>query len=311
MPKKLFISYSHKEGHFAERLALDLASSGLDVWIDRWNLRPGDSLTQKIGQGIRESDYFLPVISPAFLASHFALRELDEALMRQLARRSVQVVPILFRTCEPPSLLTSILWADFRRSYVDGLEALSKAVGIEVPPQDVVCIREVATLLILDEGTRFQITHDRLIEVTKPGITRFVDLNVFQDKPPELVTVNSGSATVESITGLHRITTVLPRPLPVRRPIRRITSYQGVGGPFDEDGSWFYRLPSNFNWSRAEIRFAPGCRLPREFNAVFDLDGFERPGPVVRKRKSKDWLTFTADLSSEMAKWRMLRFHWD
>ncbi|MBI5430458.1 MAG: toll/interleukin-1 receptor domain-containing protein [Nitrosomonadales bacterium] len=311
MSKKLFISYSRKDGPFAERLAQDLMTSGLDVWIDRWKLKPGESLVDAIGDAIGRSDYFLPVISPDFLMSQFAKRELNEALMRQFARKRAHVVPVFYRTCRMPSLLNSILWADFRKSYASGLEQLAPALNLELPSHDLIILNELATVTISDCGDRFSVSHSYQIEVTKPGITEMVELKVYGNKRPESVTVNSGTPVVESITGLHRIITTFAKPLTVRRPIRRTISYEGRGGPFDSDGSWFWNLASSFTWSRARIRFAPGCRKPRTFRVVTEFDAIERPGPEWRARTQDGWTTYTIDVTPEMAKWRNLRFYWD
>ena len=58
----VFISYSHADSEFVNDLADKLKASGVDVWIDRWKIKVGDSITQKINEGIGESDYLLIVL---------------------------------------------------------------------------------------------------------------------------------------------------------------------------------------------------------------------------------------------------------
>jgi|APTNR8051073442_1049403.scaffolds.fasta_scaffold00843_9 hypothetical protein len=306
MPKRLFLSYSHIDQPFVLRLAKDLDDAGLDVWIDKWRLKPGDKLVQSIGEGIGTSDYFLPVLSPSFIKSHFAQRELDEALVSELGERRVKVVPILAKKCAIPSLLRSIIYADFSGSYTSGLENLAGTLGVEVPSYPVTVMNESATLTILNNDKRFRITHSRVIEVREADLREFTDLHVFSDTPPVEIRVNSGHPRVETQTGLHRIVTGLPKPLPVRRPVRRTVSYEG----FDRDERWFYRLQSSFMWARVCVRFASGCDQPSLFESHFDRDGFQGVAPPWRIVRRDGSVTYTTRLSPEMARWRTLLIHW-
>jgi len=288
------------------QLANDLHNAGLDVWIDKWRLKPGDELVRSIGDGIGTSDYFLPVLSPSFLKSGFARRELDEALVAQLSSRSVKVIPVMARKCEIPWLLKSILYADFSRSYTQGVESLARALDVAIAEYPVTVLNETATTAILDGRKRFRITHSAVLELREAGIEEFTDLNVFSDEPPECVHVNTGKARVDSQTGLHRIITAFDEPLPTHVPIRRTVSYEGI----DRDGRWYYRLPSSFFWARVRVRFSPESEHPTSFESHFDRDGFRGAGPNWTTVRRSGWLTYTTLLSPEMARWRTLMIAW-
>jgi hypothetical protein len=46
---KLFISHaSEDKARFVLPFAEGLRADGIDAWVDRWEIRPGDSLVQKI-----------------------------------------------------------------------------------------------------------------------------------------------------------------------------------------------------------------------------------------------------------------------
>src|SRR5215472_11323729 len=60
---QVFISHSHKDRAFVERLANDLGANGLDVWYSEWQMKPGDSLTQKVAEGIKSSGSMIIVLS--------------------------------------------------------------------------------------------------------------------------------------------------------------------------------------------------------------------------------------------------------
>jgi len=47
-PPRAFISHSHADKPLAEELARALLDQGVDPWLDRWEIQPGDSLIRKI-----------------------------------------------------------------------------------------------------------------------------------------------------------------------------------------------------------------------------------------------------------------------
>lgn len=120
----VFISYSNKDRGFVERLAADLRNRGLYVWCDRWELKVGDSLIEKINAGITSQDYLIIVLSETSVRSQWVMRELNAALMRELKERRVVVLPILIEDCDIPPLLSDKVYADFRGDYSLGLNRL-------------------------------------------------------------------------------------------------------------------------------------------------------------------------------------------
>jgi hypothetical protein len=57
MKPRVFISYSHADSPFVDRLAADLQAAEIDVWVDRWEVKVGDSIINRINSGIHESDF--------------------------------------------------------------------------------------------------------------------------------------------------------------------------------------------------------------------------------------------------------------
>jgi hypothetical protein len=75
-------------------LVQSLKSDGIDVWYDEYELTIGDSLAQKIDQGIAECDYGIVIISESFFAKSWPRVELDALLSREIGVRSKVVLPI-------------------------------------------------------------------------------------------------------------------------------------------------------------------------------------------------------------------------
>jgi hypothetical protein len=130
-----FISYSHEDASFVDQLAEDLVASGVGVWLDRWEIRVGDSISDRIQSGLQESDYLLVVLSPNSVNSPWVHEELNAARFRQLESRRVVVLPVLYQDCEIPPLMTDKYYADCREErYRRGLQEL---LAVLAPPPEI------------------------------------------------------------------------------------------------------------------------------------------------------------------------------
>jgi hypothetical protein len=120
-----FISYAHRDASFVARLAEDLVASGVGVWLDRWEIKVGHSISDRIQEGIQDSDYLVIVLSPNSVNSSWVREELNAARIRQLESRQVVVLPVLYQDCEIPPLLKDKRYADCRgEHYEQGLQGL-------------------------------------------------------------------------------------------------------------------------------------------------------------------------------------------
>lgn len=123
-----FISHSTKDKAFVRRLAGDLVTNSVKVWIDEQRILVGDSIPEKIAQGLAESDFFLIVVSKTSVTSEWVKKELSSALVQEIERRKVKVLPIKLDDVEMPATIQEKLYADFSHSYEDGLEKLLRSI---------------------------------------------------------------------------------------------------------------------------------------------------------------------------------------
>ena len=123
-----FISHSSKDKPFVRKLAADLVASGVKVWIDEQRILVGDSIPEKIAQGLAESDFFLIVVSQNSVASAWVQKELSSALVHEIERRKVTVLPIRLDGSPMPATVHDKLYADFSHSYEDGLQTLLQSI---------------------------------------------------------------------------------------------------------------------------------------------------------------------------------------
>ena len=129
---KMFLCHSRHDKSFADRLANDIQESEIHLWYDKWNIKVGDSIVDKIDKGIKKSEYLGIVISSSSLKSGWVKKELNSAIMEELEKKKVVVLPILIEDVWDvvPSFLREKKYADFRTSYGEGLEELMDKIKI-------------------------------------------------------------------------------------------------------------------------------------------------------------------------------------
>ena len=79
----VFISYSHADAVFADRLFNSLRSEGVHAWYDKQNILPGYDIYDEITRGIREQDKVLFCFSEAAIKSGWVDAEIDRALQKE------------------------------------------------------------------------------------------------------------------------------------------------------------------------------------------------------------------------------------
>lgn len=72
-----------------------LKAAGITFWYDEAEIRWGDSIVEKVNEGLRISRYVLVVLSPAFVEKHWPQRELNAVLNIEASTSEVRVLPLL------------------------------------------------------------------------------------------------------------------------------------------------------------------------------------------------------------------------
>jgi TIR domain len=110
----VFLSHSNKDRSFVTRLAEDLSKAGLRVWLDQWHIKAGYSFAQAIDDAMRGSRFLIIVMSPDYFQSAWTTQEWQSGLAEELEAGGVRLIPILYRDCTVPPMLSTKLWVDFR-----------------------------------------------------------------------------------------------------------------------------------------------------------------------------------------------------
>src|SRR5262249_39777006 len=77
--RRIFISYARADADFANQLVADLEIAGHDCWIDTRDIKAGEKWGDAIGEAIRDSYAFIPIITQAALESENVLDEIQVA----------------------------------------------------------------------------------------------------------------------------------------------------------------------------------------------------------------------------------------
>ncbi len=125
----IFISYSRKDSAFVDTLAVNLVKARHNVWMDRWELNIGDSITQKIEENLTELSAILVVVSNNSVGSAWCKRELTAGLVRELEERKTIVLPIVIDNCTLPLFLRDKLYADFRHNPDEAFNLVDRALS--------------------------------------------------------------------------------------------------------------------------------------------------------------------------------------
>lgn len=123
----VFISHRKTDAQLAEQLAAEVRDVGHEVWFDEWKINLGDSIVERIDQGLEGSNYLVLCYSSSGM-SDWVNREWMSALARQLSGHGVKVLPLLLTGGKPPAILADIKYADLTQDWSKGVSELLRAI---------------------------------------------------------------------------------------------------------------------------------------------------------------------------------------
>jgi hypothetical protein len=128
----IFLSHNAADKPFVNRLARDLENQGVRCWIDEAEINIGESLIEKIRDGIDNVDFVATVLSINSVNSPWVQHEIDVAMNQEINGRRVKVLPIMLTPCELPGFLMGKLYADFTEesNYNISFRKFVRSIGI-------------------------------------------------------------------------------------------------------------------------------------------------------------------------------------
>ena len=123
---KFFFSYSRNDKEFVLKLAKELRSSGISLWLDQIDILGGQRWDRAIEEALKSCQGMIAVLSPASLGSENVMDEVSYALDEDKL-----ILPILLRPCNIPFRLRRVQHIDFTVDYEMGFSQLLKALRNE------------------------------------------------------------------------------------------------------------------------------------------------------------------------------------
>jgi WD40 repeat protein len=140
----VFLSHNSADKPAVEELARRLAKEGIQAWLDKWNLIPGDPWQPAIEKGLAESGTCAVFVGPSGLGpwQNEEMRAAIDQRVRDSGRR-FRVIPVLLPGAKRaersslPTFLVATTWVEFRES-LDNADAFHRLVcgirGVEPGP---------------------------------------------------------------------------------------------------------------------------------------------------------------------------------
>jgi hypothetical protein len=172
MMGKVFISYASEDSKFVDELVNKLQLRSVDVWYAKHEIKIGDSIVQKINEGINNSDWLLLVLSKASVKSRWVTQELNSAVALTV-KKGAFILPVLIDSVEIPVILIDRKYADFVR---DPKQAFRDILSVVAPGSTYfddedsqiawgILSKMFTGMIQVDEGG--PVSHDKVIEIRK------------------------------------------------------------------------------------------------------------------------------------------------
>jgi hypothetical protein len=131
MIPRVFISHaSEDKERFVLKFAEVLRAKGIDAWLDKWEILPGDSLIDKIfEEGIKNAHAVIVVLSSHSINKPWVREELNAAAVKRINGLS-KLIPIVIDECQVPEVLQSSVWVKINdlNSYEADLDRVVLAI---------------------------------------------------------------------------------------------------------------------------------------------------------------------------------------
>ena len=130
----VFLSYAREDEKSASKLYKELIEAEFKTWFDQESLAPGVSWRPTITKAIRQSRYFIALLSSRSVSKKgFVQSELRQALevLDEYPENETYLIPARLDPCEAPhDKLKDLQWVDFFPDWDKGAEKLFRFLGV-------------------------------------------------------------------------------------------------------------------------------------------------------------------------------------
>lgn len=127
-PLKVFLCHAHSDKNAVRDLYLRLTNDGVDAWLDKAKLLPGQDWELEIKKAVREADVVVVCLSKQFNQAGFRQKEVRLALDTAMEKPEgeIFIIPARLEECETLESLRKWHWVDLFEN--EGYEMLMRAL---------------------------------------------------------------------------------------------------------------------------------------------------------------------------------------
>ena len=115
-----FLSHASEDKKIiADKLVKILTDQGLKIWYDDFCIKPGDSIREKIDEGLLKSRHGLLLLSKNFFKKEWCKKELNALFLKNINNIKNKIFPIWFRINEKDVNNYSPLIADIKAFIIE------------------------------------------------------------------------------------------------------------------------------------------------------------------------------------------------
>jgi len=213
----VFICHASANKPFVRKLCKDLRRFGVQVWLDEREISVGDSLHEAIAGGLEGSDYTIVVLSGIAISRPWVKKEIAASLHLEIEAGRKKILPIVIDDCPVPLFLKDKRYADFRRSYSQGLADLLSALGPRGRGPATTDLRLSRSITELDirrkDGSLVEYTKRSTVVALRDGVVDDVEPCTCDGRLGQFAVSPGRIADVRTESGVTYVRTFFPRPL--------------------------------------------------------------------------------------------------
>ncbi|HEV7904157.1 MAG TPA: TIR domain-containing protein, partial [Pyrinomonadaceae bacterium] len=129
----VFISHSSKDKPAVRELAERLAADGLRIWLDEWEIKPGDMIGLKVNEGLEQSRTLVLVMSANASESEWVTFESQTIQFTDPTNQRRRFIPLRLDDAEIKGALKQFAYVDWRQRDVEQYTKLLAACRPQNP----------------------------------------------------------------------------------------------------------------------------------------------------------------------------------
>lgn len=131
----VFLSFGYEDRPLAEQIARELMAKGIDTWWSEWEIRAGESLRQKIDEGLGGCTHFVVLLTENSIEKPWVKKEIDAAFIQSVTNEVV-LIPLRhgLDISRLPPLLRPLLSPEIRDFSKDLQQLVNDIHGVTRKP---------------------------------------------------------------------------------------------------------------------------------------------------------------------------------